>query len=55
MALKTDKKFEKKLTCASKNGMKNLAIFHQSTHKSQNWGYDGILLSKVKNAWAWNL
>ena len=36
MALNTDAKFEGKLTCASKNDMKNLAKFHQSTRKSQN-------------------
>ena len=48
MALKIDTKFEEKLTCASKNDMRNLAIFRQST-KSQNWDFDGILLSKVEN------
>ena len=38
MALKTGTKFEGKLTCASKNNMRNLANFHRSTWKSQNWG-----------------
>ena len=47
MSLKIETEFEEKLNCASKNGMRNLAIFHQTT-KSQNWDFDGILLSKVK-------
>ena len=29
--------------------MKNLADFYQSTRKSQNWDFDGILLPKVEN------
>ena len=49
MALKIDTKFEGKLTCASKNDMRNLPNFHQSTWKSQNWDLDGNLLSKVEN------
>ena len=51
MALKNDIEFEGKPTCASKNDMRKLAIFHQST-KSQNWDFDDILLSKVENVWA---
>ena len=51
MALKNDTEFEGKPTCASKNDMRKLAIFHQST-KSQNWDFDDILLSKVENVWA---
>ena len=43
MALKIDAKFEGKLTRTSKNDMRNLANFHQSTAKSQNWDFDGIL------------
>ena len=31
MALKSDAKFEEKLTCDLKNDMRNLANFHQST------------------------
>ena len=31
MTLKSDAKFEKKLTCGLENDMKNLAIFNQST------------------------
>ena len=40
---------EGKLTCAFKNGMGNLANFHQSTQKSQNWDFDEIFSSKVEN------
>ena len=49
MTLKSDAKFEEKLTCGLENGMRNLANFHQSTRKSQNWDFDGKLLSKVKD------
>ena len=38
MALKIDAKFEGKLTCASKNDMRNLANFHQSTFESLKIG-----------------
>ena len=54
-ALKIDRKCEGKLTCAFKNDMRNLENFHQSTWKSQNLDFDGILLSKVKNVWSLNL
>ena len=54
MALKIDTKFEEKLTCASKNDMRNLANFYQSTWRSQqNWDFDDILLPKVRNVWVW--
>ena len=36
MAMKTATKFERKLTCASNNDMKNLTDVYQSTRKSQN-------------------
>ena len=49
MTLKSDAKFEEKLTCGLENNMRNLANFYQSTRKSQNWHFDGILLSKVEN------
>ena len=55
MTLKSDAKFEKKLTCCLENDMRNLANFHQSTRKCQNWNFDKILLSKVENVWALNL
>ena len=49
MTLKCHAKFEEKLTCGLENDMRNLVNFHQSTQKSQNWDFDGILLSKVEN------
>ena len=49
MALNIDAKFEEKLTCALKNDMENLENFDQSTRKSQNQDFDGIILSKVEN------
>ena len=49
MTLRSDAKFEEKLTCGLENDMKNLANFHQSTQKCQNWDFDGILLFKVEN------
>ena len=50
MTLKIDAKFEKKkLTRGLKNDVRNLAKFHQSTCKCQNWDFVGILLSKVEN------
>ena len=52
MTLKSDAKFEEKLTCDLENDMRNLANFHQSTQKRQNWDFDGILLSKVENVLA---
>ena len=45
-------KFEETLTYGLENDMKNSANFHQSTQKSQNGDFDGILLSKVENVWA---
>ena len=43
IALKGDAKFEEKLTCGLKNDMRNMVNFHQSTWKSQNLDFDGIL------------
>ena len=48
MTLNSDVKFEEKLTFGFGNDMRYLANFHQSTRKSQNWDFDGILLSKVE-------
>ena len=45
MTLKSDAKFEEKLTCGWENDVMNLANFHQSTQKCQNWDFDGILMS----------
>ena len=49
MTLKSDAKFEEKLTCSLENDMRSLASFHHNTRKSQNLDFDGILLSKVEN------
>ena len=50
MTLRKDAKFEEKLTGGLENDMKNFAIFHQSTPKSQKCDFDRIFLSKVENA-----
>ena len=55
MTWKSDAKFEEKLTCCLENDLRNLANFHQRTHKCQNRNFDKILLSKVENVWASNL
>ena len=47
MTLKSDAKFEKKLTLVSKNDMKNLVNFNASSDKSQNLHFDVLLSSKV--------
>ena len=49
--LKCHVKFEEKLTYGFKDD-KNLANFRKNTWKCYNWDFDGILLSKVENAWA---
>ena len=36
MTLKSDAKFEEKLTCGLENEMRNMANFHHNTRKSQN-------------------
>ena len=52
MTLKSYANFEEKLICGLKKDLRNLANFHQSTWKSQNWDFDGILLSKVEKFWS---
>ena len=49
MTFKSDAKYEEKLTCCLENDMGNVANFHQSTRKCQNWNSDGIILPKVEN------
>ena len=44
MALKSNAKFEEKLTLGSKNGMKNLVNFNASSEKSENLHFDVLLL-----------
>ena len=49
MALKINIKFEGKLSCASKNDMKNLANFHQSMFESLKLGLLlGLLIQSRK-------
>ena len=38
MTLKSDAKFEEKLTCGLENGMRNMGNFHQSTSKISDLG-----------------
>ena len=45
MTMKSDAKFEGKLTLGSKNGMKNLVNFNESSDKSENLQFDVLLLS----------
>ena len=49
MTLKSDAKFEEKLTCSLENNMRSLANFQPSTGKYQNGDFQGTLLSKVEN------
>ena len=49
MTLKSDAKFEKKLTCGLENDIRNFANFRQNTGTCQNWDFDGVLLSKIEN------
>ena len=47
MTLKSDAKFEEKLTLSSKNDMRNLVNFNASSGKSENLRFDVLLLSTV--------
>ena len=47
MTLKSDAKFEEKLTLSSKNEMRNLVNFHTSSGKSEKSYFDVLLLSKA--------
>ena len=50
MVLNIGAKFEGKLMCTFKNGIRNFANFYHSMfEKPKNWNFDGILLSKVEN------
>ena len=49
MALNTDATFERKLTCALKNDMRNEASFHQNMFGSLKIGTLRGPLFKVKN------
>ena len=49
MALNIKAKFEGKQTCASKNDMRNLVNFHQSTFESLKiWAFIGSFYRKQK-------
>ena len=52
MTLKTDTKFEEKLTLSSKNDMRNLVNTNVSSSKSENLHFNMLLLSKVYYVWA---
>ena len=45
MALKSDAKFEEKLTLGSKNYMRNLVNFNANGDKTENFHFEGLLLS----------
>ena len=47
MTLKSDAKFEKKLTLDFKNDMKNLVNFNVSSGKSENLHFDAVLLLPI--------
>ena len=42
MTLKGDAQFVEQMTCGLENDMRNVANFHQSTWKSQDWDFDKI-------------
>ena len=47
MTLKSDAKFEEKLTFGPRNDMRNLVNFYASSGKYKNLHFDVLLLSKV--------
>ena len=47
MTLKSDAKFEKKLTLGSKNDMKNLVHFNATSGKSVSLHFDVVLLLSI--------
>ena len=47
MTLKSDVKFEEKLTLSSKNDMRNLVNFNASSGKSENLHFDVVLLFSI--------
>ena len=47
MTLKSDVKFEEKLTCGLENDMRYMANFHQSIGSLKKFSFNGLLLSKV--------
>ena len=49
MTLKSDAKFVKKPRLVAWKMTRNLTDFDESTQKSPNWNFDGILLPKAEN------
>ena len=49
MTLKSDPKFEEKVTFCLKNDIRNLMSFNLSSGNSENLHFDGIFLSKLYN------
>ena len=47
MTLKSDTKFEEKLTLGSKNDMKNLVNFHSTTQKSKNFSSVSFFVQSI--------
>ena len=52
MALNTDATFKGKPICAFKNDEELSKFSPEHVWKSKNWGFNGILLSKVENVLA---
>ena len=52
ITLKSDAKFEEKLTLGSKNDMRNLVNFNVSSGKSENLHFDVLFLSIAYKVWA---
>ena len=46
MTIESDPNFEEKIICGLENDMRNLANFHQSKRKSQNWTFTGFFYLK---------
>ena len=55
MTLKSDVKFEEKLTLGSQNGIRNLVSFNASSSKSENLHFDVPILLRVYHVWAKNV
>ena len=47
MTLKSDATFKEKFTGDLKNDIRNLVNFHASSLKSENFHFDGLVLSKA--------
>ena len=50
--IKNDAKFEEELACQFKIGMRNFTNFDPSLENLKNLHFNGLLLTKVYNAWA---